>query len=67
MGIFLSGIGMIGMGLHPLAGLELIGGGLIVIGIGVLFMMLTAAMAGWVTPAVFRGIGHLFSKKKKTA
>lgn len=65
-GILLSGIGMIGMGIHPLAGLGLIGGGFIAVGIGVLFMMLTAAMAGWVTPAVFRGIGHLFSKKKKT-
>lgn len=66
MGICISGIGIAGMGLHPLAGLGLIGGGLIVIAIGVLFMMLTAAMAGWVTPAVFRGIRHLFSKKKKT-
>lgn len=67
VGIFISGIGIAGMGLRPLAGLGLIGGGLIVIAIGVLFMMLTAAMAGWVTPAVFRGIRHLFSKKRKTA
>lgn len=67
MGICISGIGIAGIGLHPLAGLGLIGGGLIVIAIGVLFMMLTAAMAGWVTPAIFRGIGHLISRKKKTA
>lgn len=67
VGIFISGIGIVGVGLHPLAGLGLIGGGLIVIAIGVLFMMLTAAMAGWVTPAVFRGIRHLIFRKKKTA
>lgn len=66
VGICISGIGIAGVGFHPLAGLGLIGGGLIVIGIGVLFMMLTVAMAGWITPAVFRGIGYLFSKKKKT-
>lgn len=61
VGVVLSGIGMVGMGIHPLAGLGVIGGGLITIGVGVLFMMLTVAMAGWVTPAIFRGIGYLFS------
>lgn len=67
VGVVLGAIGMAGLGIHPLAGLGLIGGGLITIGVGVLFMMLTTAMAGWVTPAIFRGIGYLFSKIKKKA
>lgn len=51
----------------PLVGLALIGGGLICGGIGLLFLMLTVAMAGIVTPAIFRGIGHLFRFGKKRA
>lgn len=66
-GIFISVVGVAGMGLHPLAGMGLVGGGLITIGIGIFFMMLTVAMAGIVTPAIFRGIGRLFSRKKKKA
>lgn len=65
IGLFISVIGIVSVGLHPLAGLGLIGGGFITVGIGVLFMMLTVAMAGYVTPAIFRGIGRLFSGKKK--
>lgn len=65
VGLFISVIGIASVGLHPLAGLGLIGGGFITVGIGVLFMMLTVAMAGCVTPAIFRGIGRLFSGKKK--
>ena len=49
----------------PLVGLALTGGGLICGGIGLLFLMLTVAMAGIVTPAIFRGIGHLFRFGKK--
>lgn len=49
----------------PLVGLALIGGGLICGGIGLLFLMLTVAMAGIVTPAIFRGIGYLFRLAKK--
>lgn len=44
----------------PLAGVGLIGGGLICGGIGILFMMLTVALAGIVTPAIFKGIGQLW-------
>lgn len=51
----------------PLVGAALIGGGLICGGIGFLFLMLTVALAGIVTPAVFRGIGCLFRGKKKEA
>lgn len=67
VGIFFSVVGVAGMGLHPLAGMGLLGSGLIVIGVGILFMMLTVAMAGIVTPAIFRGIRRLFSRKKKKA
>lgn len=64
VGLIISVIGVVGIGIHPLAGLGLIGGGFITIGIGLLFMILTALMAGVVTPAVCRGIAHLFSRKK---
>lgn len=49
----------------PLVGLALIGGGLICGGLGILFLMLTVAMAGIATPAIFRGIGHIFRFGKK--
>ncbi|MDE7222452.1 MAG: DUF1700 domain-containing protein [Acetatifactor sp.] len=64
-GIVISFIGVAGLGIHPLAGLGLIGGGFITIAIGLLFMILTGLMAGVATPAIFRGIRHLFSRKKK--
>lgn len=67
VGVFLSVVGVAGMGLHPLAGVGLVGGGFITVGIGIFFMMLTVAMAGIVTPAIFRGISRLFSRKKKKA
>lgn len=51
----------------PLVGLALIGGGLICGGVGLLFLMLTVAMTGIATPAIFRGIGHLFRFGKKKA
>lgn len=54
----------------PLVGLGVMGGGLICGGLGILFLMLTVAVAGGV-PAVFRGIGRLFRRmfgigRKKT-
>lgn len=67
IGVVIMILGAIGMGIHPLAGIGIVGGGLITAGIGILFMMLTVAMAGSATPAIFRGIGRLFSRKKKTA
>lgn len=67
VGVVIMILGAIGMGIHPLAGIGILGGGLITAGIGILFMMLTVAMAGGATPAIFRGIRRLFSRKKKTA
>lgn len=43
----------------PMVGLGVIGGGLICGGLGMLFLMLTVAIAEAV-PAIFRGIGRLF-------
>lgn len=37
------------------------------VGIGIFFLILTVAMAGVATPAIFRGIGRLLSRKKKKA
>lgn len=50
---------------EPLVSLALMGGGLICGGLGVLFLMLTVAMAGIATPAIFRGIGHLFHPRRR--
>jgi len=45
---------------NPWVGMALIGSGLVCGAIGLLFLMLTVAMAGIVTPAIFRGLGYLF-------
>lgn len=66
-GLFVAVGGVVGLGLHPMAGLGLIGGGLMAVGIGIFFLILTVAMAGVVTPAIFCGIGRLLSRKKKKA
>ena len=47
----------------PWVGMAMLGGGLVCGGIGVLFLMLTVAMAGIVTPAVWRGIRFLFGRR----
>ena len=62
-------MGIISLFTHPFVGMGLIGAGLICGGVGLLFLMLTVAMAGIVTPAVCHGIGGLFQRgmKKKTA
>ena len=44
----------------PWVGMALVGGGLICGCIGLLLLMLTVAMAGIITPAVFRGIAFVF-------
>lgn len=49
----------------PFLGMAMVGGGLVCGGIGMLFLMLTAAMAGIATPSVCRWIVSLFQKKKK--
>lgn len=54
----------------PMGGVALIGVGLVCGGIGILFLMLTVAMIGIATPAIFRGIGKLWSSifgKKEVA
>lgn len=55
---------------NPWVGMALLGGGLICGCLGLLFLMLTVAMAGIATPAIFRGIGWIFrslTKKRKKA
>uniref|UniRef100_UPI0040569236 DUF1700 domain-containing protein n=1 Tax=Acetatifactor sp. TaxID=1872090 RepID=UPI0040569236 len=44
----------------PLAGMVVLGSGLICGGLGILFLMLTVAMAGIATPAICRGIAWCF-------
>ncbi|MCM1112525.1 MAG: DUF1700 domain-containing protein [Muribaculum sp.] len=43
----------------PLVGVALMGGGLVCGGLGILFLMLTVALAGIVTPAIFSGLSSL--------
>lgn len=53
----------------PLAGIALLGVGMVCAGIGILFLMLTVAMAGIATPAICRGIVSLcrrLSGRKQT-
>ena len=65
--VVLCAVGVQCLVVDPLVGIALIGGGLICGGIGILFLMLTVALTGIATPAVFRGIGRLFRGKKKEA
>ena len=69
VGLFI--VGFAGVTVSPMGTVGLIGGGLICGGIGMLFLMLTVAMAGAATPAIWRGlvklckwIGSLFTRKK---
>lgn len=57
--------GIICLFANPWVGMAMIGGGLVCGCIGILFLMLTVAMAGILTPAIFRGIGSLFRLFKK--
>lgn len=52
---------------NPWVGMALVGSGLICGGIGLLFLMLTTAMAGVATPAFWRGVGRLFRRKRAAA
>lgn len=65
--VVLVAVGVECLFVDPLVGIALMGGGMICGGIGILFLMLTVALAGIVTPAIFRGIGRLFHHKKKEA
>ena len=55
-------VGIMCMFVDPVSGIAVAGGGLLAGGIGIFFLMLTVAMAGIVTPAIFRGIGFLLGK-----
>lgn len=57
--------GIISLFTHPFVGMGLIGAGLICGGVGLLFLMLTVAMAGIATPAICHWIGGLFQKRGK--
>lgn len=63
--VVLVAVGIMCMFEDPVSGVALVGGGLLCGGIGMLFLMLTVAMAGIVTPAIFRGIAYLFGRRKK--
>lgn len=65
--VVLCAVGVQCLVVDPLVGLALIGGGFICGGIGILCLMLTVALTGIVTPAIFKGIGWLFRGKKKEA
>lgn len=51
----------------PLVGIGVMGGGLFCGGVGLLFLMLTVAMAGGATPALIKGVGYLFRLGRKEA
>lgn len=57
--------GVMCLGADPLVGVAMFGGGLVCGGIGILFLMLTVAMAGIVTPAIVKGLCKLFSGRSK--
>lgn len=63
--IILVIVGFMCMAVSPLTGIGLFGGGLVCGGIAILFLMLTVAMTGIVTPAIVGGIVSLFRKKEK--
>lgn len=50
---------------NPWAGLALVGVGLVSGGVGLIFLMLTVALAGIVTPAFWRGAARLFKRKRR--
>jgi uncharacterized membrane protein len=75
LGLFFSSVVLVITGgamavSSPLLGIGLIGGGLLTLGLGVLFLMLTVWMAGTATPAMVRTLKklintiHQFIKKK---
>ena len=57
-------VGIMCIPVDALAGAGLIGGSLVCGGIGILLLMLTVAIGGIATPAICRGIGGLFRKKR---
>ncbi|MBE5884095.1 MAG: DUF1700 domain-containing protein [Lachnospiraceae bacterium] len=66
--IILAVVGIMSMFADVLVGTAMLGAGLVCGGLGILFLMLTVAMAGIATPAICRGIASLcrsiFRKKQ---
>lgn len=60
-------LGVVCLFTDPLVGVGLFGCGLVCGGIGILFLMLTVAMAGIATPAICKWIAGLFKKKPSKA
>ena len=62
-------IGFMCVPVSPWVGMACAGVGLLMGGLGLLFLMLTVAIAGIVIPAIAKGIGTLFRKlfRKKKA
>lgn len=63
--LFLIILGGMCVMLNPFVGLVLWGCGLVCGSIGLALLMLTVAMAGIATPAIFRGIAWIFGRRKK--
>lgn len=63
LGLVIMGIAC--MWTDPLVGIAMLGSGLVCGALGILFLMITVAMAGIVTPAIFKGLCKLFSSKSK--
>lgn len=63
--LVLAVVGILCLIINPWVGIALVGAGLLVGCFGILLMMLTVAMAGIVTPAIFRGIFGLFGFVKR--
>ncbi len=67
LGLFASGLVMIVIGVidifhFPFAGMALAGCGLLLLAFGILFIMLTIWVCGWLIPATCRGIAWLWNK-----
>lgn len=63
--LVLAVVGILCLFINPWVGIALVGAGLLVGCFGILLMMLTVAMAGIATPAIFRGIFGLFGFVKR--
>lgn len=63
LSVILLVVGIMCMFVDPVSGIAMAGGGMLVGGIGILFLMLTVAMAGIVTPAVFKAIASLLGRR----
>ena len=60
--VILLVVGIAGIMIAPAGAIGVIGGALICGGLGLVFLMLTVAMAGIVVPAAAKGIASLFRK-----